>query len=48
MLRTAVEYPGPAAVRYPRGNGFGVPLDPDVKPIPIGEAELLRDGDDVA
>jgi 1-deoxy-D-xylulose-5-phosphate synthase len=48
MLRTAVEYPGPAAVRYPRGEGFGVPLDPEVKTIPIGEAELLRDGDDLA
>jgi 1-deoxy-D-xylulose-5-phosphate synthase len=47
MLRTAIEHPGPAAVRYPRGNGFGVPLDPDLKAIPIGEAELLRDGDDV-
>jgi 1-deoxy-D-xylulose-5-phosphate synthase len=46
MLRTAIEYPGPAAVRYPRGNGFGVPLDPEVKALPIGEAELLRDGDD--
>ncbi len=48
MLKTAVEYPGPAAVRYPRGDGFGVPLDPEVKTIPIGEAELLRDGDDLA
>jgi 1-deoxy-D-xylulose-5-phosphate synthase len=46
MLRTAVEYAGPAAIRYPRGAGLGVPLDPDVKPIPIGQAELLRDGDD--
>ncbi|MCA9511784.1 MAG: 1-deoxy-D-xylulose-5-phosphate synthase, partial [Myxococcales bacterium] len=48
MLKTAIEYPGPAAVRYPRGAGQGVPLDPDLKAIPIGEAELLRDGDDVA
>ena len=48
MVRTAVEYDGPAAVRYPRGAGFGVPLDPDVKALPIGEAELLRDGDDAA
>jgi len=47
MLRTAVEYPGPAALRYPRGNGFGVPLDPDVKSLRIGESELLRDGDQV-
>jgi 1-deoxy-D-xylulose-5-phosphate synthase len=46
MLKTAIEYPGPAAVRYPRDNGFGVPMDPDVKAIPVGEAELLRDGDD--
>jgi 1-deoxy-D-xylulose-5-phosphate synthase len=46
MLRTAVEYDGPAAVRYPRGAGFGVPLDPDIKAIPVGESELLRDGDD--
>jgi 1-deoxy-D-xylulose-5-phosphate synthase len=48
MLRTAVEYPGPAAVRFPRGAGFGVPLDPEIKAVPVGEAELLRDGDDVA
>ena len=48
MVRTAVEYDGPAAVRYPRGAGFNVPMDPDLKALPIGEAELLRDGDDVA
>jgi 1-deoxy-D-xylulose-5-phosphate synthase len=48
MLRTAVEYPGPAAIRYPRGEGFGVPMDQDLKAIPIGEAELLRDGSDAA
>jgi 1-deoxy-D-xylulose-5-phosphate synthase len=46
MLRTAVEYDGPAAIRYPRGAGFGVPLDQEIKAIPIGESELLRDGDD--
>jgi 1-deoxy-D-xylulose-5-phosphate synthase len=48
MLRTAVEYPGPAAIRYPRGEGFGVPMDPEIKAVPVGEAELLRDGSDVA
>lgn len=46
MVRTAVEYEGPAAVRYPRGGGLGVPLDPDLKAIPVGESELLRDGSD--
>ncbi len=48
LLRTAVEYPGPAAIRYPRGEGFGVPMDLDIKAIPVGEAELLRDGSDAA
>ncbi len=46
MLRTAVEYPGPAAIRYPRGTGVGVPLDPDIKSVPVGEAELLCEGSD--
>jgi 1-deoxy-D-xylulose-5-phosphate synthase len=48
MLRTAVEYPGPAVVRFPRGNGIGVSLDPELKALPVGEAELLCDGDDAA
>ena len=47
LLATAIRYPGPAAVRFPRGSGFGVPMDPDIKAIPIGESELLRDGEDV-
>jgi len=46
MLASAVGYPGPAAVRFPRGSGLGVPMDSTIKKIPIGEAELLRDGDD--
>jgi 1-deoxy-D-xylulose-5-phosphate synthase len=44
MLRTAIEHPGPAALRFPRGSGPGVPIEPDIKPLKIGEAELLRDG----
>jgi 1-deoxy-D-xylulose-5-phosphate synthase len=48
MLRTAIEHPGPAAVRFPRGAGMGVPLDPEIKALPLGEAELLRDGSDAA
>ncbi len=47
MLASAIDYPGPAAVRFPRGSGVGVPMDPEIKPVPLGEAELLRDGDDV-
>jgi 1-deoxy-D-xylulose-5-phosphate synthase len=48
MLATAIEYPGPAAIRFPRGSGPGVALDPDIKPITLGKSELLRDGDDAA
>jgi len=48
MLATAVAHPGPAAVRFPRGAGVGVPLDPELKAIPLGQAELLRDGSDAA
>jgi 1-deoxy-D-xylulose-5-phosphate synthase len=46
LLATAIEHPGPAAIRFPRGSGIGASLDPDVKSIPLGQAELLRDGDD--
>jgi 1-deoxy-D-xylulose-5-phosphate synthase len=46
MLLTAIDYPGPAAVRFPRGVGLGVPMDPEIKVLPLYEAELLRDGDD--
>ena len=46
MLATAILYNGPAAIRYPRGAGLGVPLDQELKPIPVGEAEVLRDGGD--
>ena len=48
LLATAVEYPGPAAIRYPRGAGLGIALDPDIKKVPLGESELLRDGQDAA
>jgi 1-deoxy-D-xylulose-5-phosphate synthase len=47
MLATAIEYPGPAAIRFPRGSGLGVPMDPEIKAISLGEAEVLRDGNDV-
>jgi 1-deoxy-D-xylulose-5-phosphate synthase len=48
MVRTAVEHEGPAAIRYPRGAGLGVPMDPEIKALPLGQAELLRDGEDAA
>ena len=44
MLATAVSLGTPAAVRYPRGNGYGVALDQVFKILPIGRAEVLREG----
>jgi 1-deoxy-D-xylulose-5-phosphate synthase len=48
MLKTAIDFDGPIALRYPRGNGYGVPLDQELKPVPIGKAEILREGTDGA
>ena len=48
MLFTMVEHIGPAAIRYPRGNGIGVALDRDPELLEIGRAELLRDGGEIA
>ncbi|NVN93394.1 MAG: 1-deoxy-D-xylulose-5-phosphate synthase [Desulfuromonadales bacterium] len=48
MLATAINLGGPAALRYPRGNGLGVALDQIIEPLPIGCAELLREGTDAA
>jgi 1-deoxy-D-xylulose-5-phosphate synthase len=48
MLFTMTEYVGPAAMRYPRGNGIGVSLDREPERLEIGKAELLRDGGEVA
>lgn len=49
MLYTAVRYDrGPVAVRFPRGSGLGVRMDEDFKLLPIGRAEVLREGSDIA
>jgi 1-deoxy-D-xylulose-5-phosphate synthase len=49
MIVTGVNYTdGPIAMRYPRGNGYGVPLmEEGWEPLPIGKGEILRQGDDV-
>jgi 1-deoxy-D-xylulose-5-phosphate synthase len=43
MLRTALRHEGPVAVRYPRGEGVGVPLPRSATTIPIGTGEILRE-----
>ncbi|NNU97444.1 1-deoxy-D-xylulose-5-phosphate synthase [Anoxybacillus sp. EFIL] len=49
MVYTAIQYDdGPIAMRFPRGNGFGVPMDKQLKNIPIGTWEVLREGTDVS
>ncbi|HYB30156.1 MAG TPA: 1-deoxy-D-xylulose-5-phosphate synthase [Solirubrobacteraceae bacterium] len=49
MLRTALEYDdGPIALRYPRGEGVGVPLPARPETIEIGTGEILREGERVA
>src|SRR5947209_8636293 len=47
MVKTCLSYEGPASVRYSRGSAWGVPMDPTPKALPIGKAELLREGYDV-
>jgi 1-deoxy-D-xylulose-5-phosphate synthase len=49
MLVTGINYTaGPIALRYPRGNGYGVPLmEEGWEELPIGKGEILRHGDDV-
>ncbi|MGH9406458.1 MAG: 1-deoxy-D-xylulose-5-phosphate synthase [Terriglobia bacterium] len=48
MLATALTLDGPAAVRYPRGNGVGVPIEREFKTLEVGKAEILREGEDIA
>jgi 1-deoxy-D-xylulose-5-phosphate synthase len=46
MLRTALEYDdGPIALRYPRGEGTGVPLPSEPQAIAIGTGEILREAE---
>lgn len=47
MLKTALDHPGPAALRYPRGSGVGADLEEEIRNIPIGKGEVLREGDDI-
>ena len=48
MLTTGYEYEGPSAVRYPRGTGPGVSIDKSLKPIAIGQAQTIRQGERIA
>ena len=48
MLTTAYHYPGPAAVRYPRGAGVGASIQPELTSIEIGRGEVRSEGKGIA
>ncbi|HET7562759.1 MAG TPA: 1-deoxy-D-xylulose-5-phosphate synthase [Rhodanobacteraceae bacterium] len=48
LLTTGYRHAGPAAIRYPRGSGPGVAIDPALSELPIGKAELRRQGRGIA
>ncbi len=45
MLATSLQIDGPVAIRYPRGNGYGVEQG-EMAVLPVGKAEMLEDGPD--
>ncbi|MBI5947626.1 MAG: 1-deoxy-D-xylulose-5-phosphate synthase [Chloroflexi bacterium] len=47
LLYTGVNHAGPFALRFPRGTGAGAPTDLPMKALPIGQAEVLREGRDI-
>jgi 1-deoxy-D-xylulose-5-phosphate synthase len=48
LLTTGFRHDGPAAIRYPRGGGPGIAIDPALAALPIGKAELRRCGHGIA
>lgn len=48
MLSTGYQHPGPAAVRYPRGGGTGIAAGNTLETLPIGKAQLKRQGQGLA
>ena len=48
LVYTAYKYQGPFAIRIARGTATGVPLDSDLKELPIGKGYVVREGSDVA
>ncbi|MDG2461537.1 MAG: 1-deoxy-D-xylulose-5-phosphate synthase [Luminiphilus sp.] len=48
ILQSAWLHDGPAAVRYPRGEGTGAALEPDLNTVAVGKAQMIRQGANVA
>jgi 1-deoxy-D-xylulose-5-phosphate synthase len=47
MIRSALSYSHPAAVRFPKGKGLGVSMDDELRIIPLGKSELVKEGKDL-
>jgi 1-deoxy-D-xylulose-5-phosphate synthase len=47
LLHTAIHTEHPMAIRYPRGQAPGLPLAGETRQLPIGKAEITRQGDDI-
>ena len=48
MLKTALSLDAPVALRYPRGAGYGVDMDREIRVLPTGKGELLKEGSDIS
>jgi 1-deoxy-D-xylulose-5-phosphate synthase len=48
LIYTALNTEHPMAIRYPRGRGTGVPLATELHQLPVGKAEIIRQGGDIA
>jgi 1-deoxy-D-xylulose-5-phosphate synthase len=48
MLTTGYRYPGPAAIRYPRGAGIGAAIEQELTTIALGKGEIKRQGAKIA
>ena len=47
MLHTSLQLPGPGFIRYPRGAGTGAKIKAQPVAIPVGQAEVLREGSNI-
>ena len=47
MLYTATKLEGPCSLRYPRGAGIGVGLDPELRKLEVGKGEVIKEGNDL-
>jgi 1-deoxy-D-xylulose-5-phosphate synthase len=47
MLKSAFGYGHPAAIRFPKGEAVGVPMDKEFRAVPLGKSERLKEGRDL-